>query len=230
VISLFSRPLASPVRFPYNPSLALSAALSSGGFAPTFYFAPGLFESPEERAERVGQGSIEERVHQLAERVAMDNGLELVHAEVAGPEGKPILRIYIDKPEGVTHEDCAAMSLHLGTILDVEDFIHSAYTLEVSSPGLERGLYKTSDYARFAGRIAKVKSRVAINGQRNFRGRILGLEGSQVIFEDKTSGRVTIPFEAIVKANLELDVEEEFRRARERELAAEAARKVDGHD
>ncbi|HEV7843160.1 MAG TPA: ribosome maturation factor RimP [Pyrinomonadaceae bacterium] len=177
----------------------------------------------------MGQGSIAERVQQIAERVAINNGLELVHAEVAGPEGKPILRIFIDKPEGVTHQDCSAVSLHLGTVLDVEDFIHSPYTLEVSSPGLERGLYKLSDYERFAGRMAKMKSRVSVNGQRNFRGRILGLEGSQVIFEDKTSGRVTIPFEAIVKANLELDVEEEFRRARERELAAEAAAKADGH-
>ena len=83
----------------------------------------------------MGQGSIEERVREIAERVATDHGLELVHAEVAGPEGKPILRIFIDKPEGVTHEDCSAVSLHLGTVLDVEDFIHSAYTLEVSSPG-----------------------------------------------------------------------------------------------
>ena len=166
----------------------------------------------------MGQGSIAERVQGIAERVALDHGLELVHAEVAGPEGKPILRVFIDKPEGVTHEDCSTVSLHLGTVLDVEDFIHSPYTLEVSSPGLERGLYKRQDYERFAGRMAKMKSRVAINGQRNFRGRILGIEGDQVIFEDKTSGRVTIPFEAIVKANLELDVEEEFRRAREREM------------
>jgi ribosome maturation factor RimP len=176
----------------------------------------------------VSQGSIEERVREVAERVATDQGLELVHAEVAGPEGKPILRIYIDKPEGVTHEDCSAVSLHLGTILDVEDFIHSAYTLEVSSPGLERGLYKRQDYERFAGRMAKLKSRVPVNGQRNFRGRILGLEGGEVIFDDKTSGRVAVPFEAIVKANLEIDVEEEFRRAKEREMAAEAAGKADG--
>jgi ribosome maturation factor RimP len=188
-----------------------------------------LEKSLRSELQEVGQVSIEERVRELAERVAVDNGLELVHAEVAGPEGKPILRIFIDKPEGVTHEDCAAMSLHLGTVLDVEDFIHSAYTLEVSSPGLERGLYKRQDYERFAGRMAKMKSRVAINGQRNFRGRILGLEGEKVIFEDKTSGRVAVPFEQIVKANLELDVEEEFRRAKEREMAAEAAGKSDGH-
>jgi ribosome maturation factor RimP len=178
----------------------------------------------------VGQGSIEERVRAIAERVAIDHGLELVHAEVAGPEGKPIIRIFIDKPEGVTHEDCSEMSLHVGTVLDVEDFIHSAYTLEVSSPGLERGLYKRQDYERFTGRMAKMKSRVAINGQRNFRGRILGLEGDNVVFEDKTSGRVTVPFEAIVKANLELDVEEEFRRAKEREMAMEAASKRGGHN
>lgn len=177
----------------------------------------------------MGQGSIEERVRTIAERVALDHGLELVHAEVAGPDGKPIIRIFIDKPEGVTHEDCSEVSLHIGTILDVEDFIHSAYTLEVSSPGLERGLYKRQDYERFAGHAARLKSRVALNGQRNFRGRILGVEGEQVIFEDKTSGRVSVPLDAIVKANLEIDIEEEFRRAKEREMATEAAIKRGGH-
>ena len=176
----------------------------------------------------MGQGSIEGRVQQIAERVALDHGLELVHAEVAGPEGKPIIRIFIDKPEGVTHEDCSEVSLHVGTVLDVEDFIHSAYTLEVSSPGLERGLYKRQDYERFAGREAKMKTRAAINGQRNFRGRIVGVEGDEVVFEDNTSGRVRVPLETIVKANLEIDVEEEFRRAKEREMAADAAARSDG--
>jgi ribosome maturation factor RimP len=84
----------------------------------------------------MGAGSIEERVQAIAERVAIDHGLELVHAEVAGPDNKPIVRIFIDKPVGVTHEDCSEVSFHLGTILDVEDFIHSSYTLEVSSPDL----------------------------------------------------------------------------------------------
>src|ERR671917_2659968 len=168
----------------------------------------------------MGQSSLEERVRQIAERVALDHGLELVHAEVAGPEGKPILRIFIDKPEGVTHEDCSEVSLHVGTVLDVEDFIHSAYTLEVSSPGLERGLYKREDYERFAGRLAKMKSREAINGQRNFKGRIVGVEGDKVIFDDNTNGKVKVPVASVVKANLEIDVEEEFRLAAERERAA----------
>jgi ribosome maturation factor RimP len=99
----------------------------------------------------MGNESIAARVQELAERVAIDHGLELVHTEVAGPENKPIVRIFIDKPNGVTHEDCSEVSTHLGTILDVEDFIHAAYTLEVSSPGLERGLYKRADFERFAG-------------------------------------------------------------------------------
>jgi ribosome maturation factor RimP len=168
----------------------------------------------------MGEGSIEKRVEEIAGRIAADHGLELVHAEVAGPEGNPILRIFIDKPGGVTHEDCSLMSHTLGTILDVEDFIHSAYTLEVSSPGLERGLYKRADYERFAGSAARLRTTRAINGQRNFRGQLVAVEGDAVIFEDRTNGRVQIPIESIGKANLEIDVEEEFRRAQEREKAA----------
>ena len=155
--------------------------------------------------------SIEKRVQEIAERVALDNGLELVHAEVAGPENKPIVRIFIDKPDGVTHQDCAEVSHHLGTILDVEDFIHSSYTLEVSSPGLNRGLYKRADYERFAGSHAKIKTHRPIGGQRNFRGRLIGIDGEEVVFEDKTSGRIRVPLDSIVKANIESDVEAELR-------------------
>jgi ribosome maturation factor RimP len=163
----------------------------------------------------MGAGAIEERVQAIAERVAIDHGLELVHAEVAGPENKPIVRIFIDKPTGVTHQDCSQVSLHVGTVLDVEDFIHSSYTLEVSSPGLERGLYKRADYERFAGSLAKMRTRRPIGGQRNFRGRILGVDGDEVLFEDRTSGPVKVALDAIAKANLELDVEEAFKRAQQ---------------
>lgn len=163
-------------------------------------------------------GAIEERVQTIAERVAIDHGLELVHSEVAGPVNKPIVRIFVDKPAGVTHHDCAEVSLHVGTVLDVEDFIHSSYTLEVSSPGLERGLYKRADFERFAGSLARMRTRRPINGQRNFRGRLLGVDGDEVLFEDRTSGQVKIALDAIAKANLELDVDQEFRRAQERAL------------
>src|SRR5215510_10098441 len=158
--------------------------------------------------------SVAERIRKIAEESAIDHGLELVHTEVAGPDGHPVVRVFIDKPGGVTHEDCSEVSIQIGTILDVEDFIHSAYTLEVSSPGLERGLYKRADYERFAGQAAKLKTRSPISGQRNFRGRLLGVSGDSVSFEDRTNGRVSIPIQEIAKANLELDVEEELRRAR----------------
>lgn len=185
------------------------------GFGPLFL----LGESWRIFAIRVvvmDSGSVADRIRAVAEQAAIDHGLELVHVEVAGPEGHPIVRVFIDKPGGVTHEDCSGVSTQIGTVLDVEDFIHSAYTLEVSSPGLERGLYKLADYQRFAGSAAKLKVRTPVKSQRNFRGRIVGVESQNVIFEDRTSGRATIPFDSIVKANLEIDVESEFRQARER--------------
>ena len=161
----------------------------------------------------MASSSVEERVRAIADRVAIDHGLELVNAEVAGPDNKPIVRIFVDKPNGVTHQDCAEVSLHVGTVLDVEDFIHASYTLEVSSPGIERGLYKLGDYDRFAGSLAKLRTRKPVNGQRNFRGRLLGIDGEDVLIEDRTSGQVTVPFEIIAKANLEMDVNAEFKRA-----------------
>jgi ribosome maturation factor RimP len=160
----------------------------------------------------MGSRSIEKRITEIAEQVAIDHGLELVHVEVAGPDGQPIVRVFIDKPGGVAHRDCSEVSLHLGTVLDVEDFIHSAYTLEVSSPGLERGLYKRADFERFVGHAAKMKTGSAIEGQRNFRGQLLGVEGDNVLFEDRTSGRVRVPLAAITKANLEIDFDAEMRR------------------
>lgn len=163
------------------------------------------------------ESSIEGRVRGIAGRAATERGLELVHVEFAGGARAPIVRVFIDKPGGVTHEDCSEVSRHIGTVLDVEDFIPDNYTLEVSSPGLERGLYRLADFERFAGKLARAKTRGAIAGQRNFRGRIAGVEGEEILFDDRTSGSVRIPFAEIAKANLEIDVEEEFRIAEERE-------------
>jgi len=175
--------------------------------------------------ERVVGTSVEERIRGVVERVAQDHGLELVHVEMASVGRLPVVRIFIDKPGGVTHQDCAQVSLHAGTILDVEDFIHSPYTLEVSSPGLERGLYKREDYERFAGQLAKIKTRGTIGGQRNFRGRIVAVEGDVILFDDRTNGRVSIPLHEVAKANTEIDVDEEFRLAEQREREKKAAQK-----
>jgi ribosome maturation factor RimP len=155
---------------------------------------------------------IDEKVQESAVRIAEENNLELVRAETVGTIANLTVRVFIDKPEGVTHEDCAAVSRQLGEIFDAEDFIPSSYLLEVSSPGIERGLYNLKDFEKFAGKLAKVKTNVAFGGQRNFRGRIAEIDGDEIVFEDKTKGAVRFPYSAVVKANLEIDLEEELSR------------------
>ena len=155
---------------------------------------------------------ITEQVEKIAANVAQDMGLELVHVEIAGAGRKPAIRIFIDKPGGVTLEDCSTASRQVGKLLDEEDFIPSAYLLEVSSPGLERGLYNLNDFLKFVGEKAKVKTGEAIGGQKNFRGQITGVEGQNIIFEDRTNGTIIIPYGTIKKANLEIDFEEELKR------------------
>jgi ribosome maturation factor RimP len=156
--------------------------------------------------------SVNERIKDTAFRVAEENGLEFVHARIAGTSKNLSICIFIDKPGGVTHEDCVKVSRSLDTILDVEDFIPSAYLLEVSSPGLERELYSKEDFEKFVGSTAKVKTSVPTSGQRNFRGYISAVEGDDIVFEDKTSGTIRFPYSAVAKANLEIDLNEELKR------------------
>jgi len=146
-----------------------------------------------------------EAIAGIIERVAAREGLELVHWEVVGGPGNFMLRIYIDKPGGVSHADCELVSNQVGTLLDVEDVISHRYVLEVSSPGLERGLYKRGDYGRFAGRRIKLKTSEPINGQRNFRGKLLSLVDDRVHLDADDRGEIEIPYEQIVKANIEYE-------------------------
>ena len=156
--------------------------------------------------------SITEKVNEIAEKAATKNHLELVRAEVVGSAKEPIVRIYIDKPEGITHDDCSKVSHEVGAVLDTQDFISQEYTLEVSSPGLERELYSLKDFEKFTGSLAKVRTKYAIDKQRNFRGKIKAVENDEIVFDDKTNGEVRFPYEAVAKANLEIDLEEEFKR------------------
>ena len=160
----------------------------------------------------MNKSSVTEKVNEIAEKVAEKNNFELVRAEVVGSAKEPIIRIYIDKPQGITHDDCSKVSHEVGEFLDAGDFISSEYTLEVSSPGLERELYSLKDFEKFAGNLAKIKTRTPINGQKNFRGRIKAVENDEIVFNDKTNGEVRFPYETVAKANLEIDLEEEFRR------------------
>jgi len=157
---------------------------------------------------------IAERVRELAEKSVSGKKLELVHVEVFGPKGKPTIRVLIDTPvdtpEGITHDHCAEVSAAISEILDDEDFISSAYILEVSSPGIERGLYTVNDFEKFAGNLAKIKMKVPIEGQRNFRGTIEGVEDDAILLEDTASGLVRLGFSEIAKASLEIDFEKEL--------------------
>ncbi len=112
------------------------------------------------------------------------------------------MRIFIDKPEGITIEDCQNVSRQVGTILDVEDFIEGSYTLEVSSPGLDRRLVKPADFERFAGRLVKVVLRTPKQGARRFQGKLLGIDRDKVQLQ--VGGGEVVPFDLneIEKANL----------------------------
>ena len=114
-----------------------------------------------------------DKVREIAERVAASSGLEVVEVELRGGGKARMLRVVIDKPSGVTHEDCANLSREVGTILDVEDAIPGgSYTLEVSSPGLDRKLTRPADYERFAGSRVKLTTLKPVNGNRHFEGRL----------------------------------------------------------
>lgn len=153
---------------------------------------------------------LDPRVNEIIERAVSQEGLELVHAELTGGRNA-ILRVYIDKPEGVTIDDCSRVSERLSLVLDVEDPIKSQYTLEVASPGLDRGLYKEADYERFAGLPCHARISEAIEGQRNFHGRLIGLDresGVVAVIEDETGKRHRLPLDKIVKANVEIEPRE----------------------
>ena len=114
-----------------------------------------------------------EKVREIADRVAQSSGLEVVELELHGGGKARMLRIYIDKPAGVTHEDCSNFSREVGTIFDVEDAVPGgSYLLEVSSPGLDRRLSKPEDFQRFVGSLVKLMTRDPVNGNRHFEGRL----------------------------------------------------------
>ena len=125
-----------------------------------------------------------DKIREIAERVARSSGLELVDLELLGGGKSRALRVYIDKPGGVTHEDCASFSREVGTILDVEDVVPGgSYLLEVSSPGLDRKLSKPEDYQRFVGSLVKLATRDPVNGNQHFEGRLKALDDGRITLQ-----------------------------------------------
>ena len=141
------------------------------------------------------------RAEELVRAMVESEGFELVHVAFVDQGASSVLRIYIDKPGGITLADCQKVSRSVSVLLDVEDPIAHRYTLEVSSPGLDRPLFSAADYERFAGREIKVVSLEKLDDRRKFTGLLLGISGG-VIRLDCDGEEVRVPLELIKKANL----------------------------
>jgi ribosome maturation factor RimP len=146
-----------------------------------------------------------ERIREKAEAIAASEGVELVdlHYRREGPGW--VLRLFIDKPGGVTHTDCQEISQQLGAQVEVEDLVPHRYTLEVSSPGLDRPLLKEADYTRFAGRSVRITTDRPVEGRRRFRGRLEGLTDGQVSLTTDEGERFELPLERVASARLEIE-------------------------
>lgn len=155
-----------------------------------------------------------DKIREIVARVAGSMGLELVDVEFRGGGKARMLRIYIDRPEGVTHEDCANVSREVGTILDVEDAVPGgSYLLEVSSPGLDRKLTKPADFERFTGSLVKLSTREPLNGNKHFEGRLESFQDGKLVLDLSaahkhkkraavTAEKIEIDLGTVEKANL----------------------------
>ena len=150
--------------------------------------------------------AIVDKVREIAERVGSDKGLEVVDVQLLGGGGTRVLRIFIDKPEGVTHADCEYISHNVGTILDVEDVIPGGrYTLEVSSPGVERKLARPREFERFVGRKVKVTLREPVENQRHWVGALSGFNEGVITLEPAPGKSIQFPLEQVERANLKFE-------------------------
>ena len=145
------------------------------------------------------------KIEEIAQRVAQSEGMEIVEVEVKGGGSNRLVRISIDKPEGVTHADCELISQQVGTILDVKTWSRGHYTLEVSSPGVERKLFKPQDYERFQGKKAKITLREPVDGRRNWEGTLAGFADGIIALETAPGKIRQFPFEQVEKANLKFE-------------------------
>lgn len=145
---------------------------------------------------------MDERIKELIRRVVSSEGMELVHVELKTGKDS-FLRILIDKPGGVTLDDCQNISEQVGAMLDVEDPIPHHYVLEVASPGLDRPLFTEADFKKFLGRDVKIKTKSAIYDRTNFTGRIAQVENGIISIAEGPK-RFDVPLEHIQKANLKL--------------------------
>ena len=143
---------------------------------------------------------------QLFEPVVESMGYELVGVEFQGEGRHGTLRVYIDRDSGVSLDDCAAISHQLSGILDVEEPIKQAYDLEISSPGIDRPLFKIVDFERYSGQVARVKLLSGLLGRKNFKGQLLGVTDSKWVNIEVDGEQFDLPYADIAKANLVGDI------------------------
>ncbi len=148
--------------------------------------------------------TLRQEVREVVEPILQSQGFELVDLEYQRESRGWVLRIYLDREGGITLDDCAGVSHEVGAVLEVKDVIPNTYVLEVSSPGLTRPLKKPEDFNRFQNRLVKIKLYKPLDGRRNFKGTLLGLEGETVRVEVDQQV-FEIPLQSIAKANLEID-------------------------
>lgn len=152
--------------------------------------------------------ALKKKIFDLASEVAVDEGFELYDVQILGSGRKTILRIFIDKDGGVTIDDCEKMSKSLGVVLDIEDIIQSSYTLEVSSPGIDRPLISKRDFEKNIGKLVRITTSEMIVNQTFFIGRItdVGENWVRIAFDKKGKKEdLFIPLDKISKARLELE-------------------------
>jgi len=152
------------------------------------------------------KGVILLRVESILGPLLDAEGLSLVDIEYKREQGGWILRVFIDKEGNVTLDDCARVSREFGQLLDVEDIISTSYHLEVSSPGLDRPLKKEEDFVKYSGRRVRIKTTEPVSGRRNFKGALLGCTEGKVKVKVEGSEIFTIPLSSILKANLEIEL------------------------
>jgi ribosome maturation factor RimP len=148
---------------------------------------------------------LQEQIQRLLDPILGSLGLTLWDLELRKQGPQWLLRIYIDREtDGVTLGDCEAVSRDLGTVLDVEDIMPHSYTLEVSSPGLDRSLTRPEHYRKCRGSLVKIKTYQPINGGKVFRGKLSGLEDQVVLLEQDSGETLRIPLDNVSKASLEV--------------------------
>ncbi len=147
---------------------------------------------------------IVDRVRAVVDPILFDEGMELADIEYRRESRGWVLRLYLDKEGGVSLDDCTRVSQEVGRILDVEDFIQTPYTLEVSSPGLSRRLRTEKDFIKYRGHLIKVKTFDSIQNRRQFKGRLLGISENKLEIESN-EGIFQIPLSNVARANLEIE-------------------------